>query len=73
MQNYYGVRCDPSLPYDVSFAAPDKPPKQPIPVSRPNFIELCNRLTAEDEKAFEGGLFGEIDRMTGVERVRHSY
>ena len=22
-------------------------------VSRPNFIELCNRLTAEDEKAFE--------------------
>ena len=25
----------------------------PISVSRPNFIELCNRLTAEDEKAFE--------------------
>src|ERR1051325_4249801 len=53
VQNYYGVRCDPSLPYDASFAAPDKPPTQPIPVSRPNFIELCNRLTAEDEKAFE--------------------
>ena len=29
------------------------PPKQPISISRPNFIELCNRLTAEDEKAFE--------------------
>src|SRR5204863_5758366 len=27
--------------------------KQAISVSRPNFIELCNRLTAEDEKAFE--------------------
>ena len=53
VQNFYGVRCDPSLPYDPSFQPPEKPPKQPIPVSRPNFIELCNRLTAEDEKAFE--------------------
>jgi valyl-tRNA synthetase len=46
VQNYYGVRCDPSLPYDASFTAPVKPGKQPIPVSRPNFIELCTRLTA---------------------------
>jgi valyl-tRNA synthetase len=53
VQNYFGVRCDPSLPYDPSFQPPDKAPKQPISVSRPNFIELCNRLTAEDEKAFE--------------------
>ena len=53
VQNYFGVRCDPSLPYDPSFVAPDKPPKQPMPVSRPNFIELCARLTAEDEKVFE--------------------
>ena len=53
VQNYYGVRCDPSLPYDPSFTAPDQPPKHPISISRPNFIELCNRLTAEDEKAFE--------------------
>ena len=53
VQNYYGVRCDPSLPYDPAFVPPDKPAKQPISVSRPNFIELCNRLTAEDEKAFE--------------------
>ena len=53
VQNYYGVRCDPSLPYDAAFQPPDKPGKQPISVSRPNFIELCNRLTAEDEKAFE--------------------
>ena len=52
VQNYYGVRCDPSLPYDPSFTPPT-PPKPPISVSRPNFIELCNRLTAEDEKAFE--------------------
>src|SRR4029078_13648538 len=52
-QNYYGVRCDPSLPYDPAFVRPEKPGKQPLSVSRPNFIELCNRLTAEDEKAFE--------------------
>ncbi|HEY6360331.1 MAG TPA: valine--tRNA ligase [Vicinamibacterales bacterium] len=53
VQNYYGVRCDPSLPYDPGFRPPDKPGKHPISISRPNFIELCNRLTAEDEKAFE--------------------
>ena len=53
VQNYYGVRCDPALPYDSQFAPPDKPGKQPISVSRPNFIELCARLTAEDEKVFE--------------------
>ena len=53
VQNYFGVRCDPSLPYDPSFVAPDKPGKHAIPVSRPNFIDLCARLTAEDEKVFE--------------------
>ena len=53
VQNYFGVRCDPSLPYDPGFAPPAKPEKHPISVSRPNFIELCNRLTVEDEKAFE--------------------
>ena len=41
VQNYFGVRCDPSLPYDPSFVPPEKPPKQAISVSRPNFIELC--------------------------------
>ena len=53
VQNYFGVRCDPSLPFNPTFMPPDKPGKHPIPVSRPNFIELCARLTAEDEKAFE--------------------
>ena len=53
VQNYFGVRCDPSLPYDASFTPPDKPGKHTVSVSRPNFIELCARLTAEDEKAFE--------------------
>jgi valyl-tRNA synthetase len=53
VQNYYGVRCDPSLPYQPGFEPPEKPGKQPVSVSRPNFVELCLRLTAEDEKAFE--------------------
>jgi valyl-tRNA synthetase len=53
VQNYYGVKCDPSLPYDPGFRPPEKPGKQAISISRPNFIELCNGLTAEDEKAFE--------------------
>ncbi len=53
VQNYYGVRCDPSLPYDPSFVPPASPPKPPVVVSRPNFVELCERLTVEDEKAFE--------------------
>jgi valyl-tRNA synthetase len=63
VQNYYGVRCDPSLPFDPAFeerlskgAGPpaDKqgqtPPRS---ISRPNFIALCTALTGEDEKAFE--------------------
>ncbi len=53
VQNYYGVRCDPSLPYDPAFTPPARPAKSPVAVSRPNFIELCARLTAEDEKTFE--------------------
>jgi valyl-tRNA synthetase len=53
VQNYFGVRCDPSLPYDPAFVPPAKPEKQPVSVSRPNFVELCVSLTTEDEKAFE--------------------
>src|SRR5579862_793295 len=53
VQNFFGVRCDPSLPYDPDFRPPLAPPKQPISVSRPNFVDLCTRLTVEDEKVFE--------------------
>ena len=60
VQNYYGVRVDTSLKYDPDF----KPPfegtegkkiqaKDQVPCSRQNFIELCEKLTAEDEKQFE--------------------
>jgi valyl-tRNA synthetase len=53
VQNVYGVRCDPSVPYDPSFQPPTAPGKQELPVSRRNFTELCGRLTALDERAFE--------------------
>ena len=50
VQNYFDVRCDPSLPYDPDF---EPGGARMTPVSRRNFIELCERLTAEDEKVFE--------------------
>ena len=69
VQNYYGVQCDPSLPYDSNFATPipmadrpkDEQKKLPAQISRRNFIELCTTLTAEDEKAFE-----ELFRTLGL-------
>ena len=53
VQNYYGVRCDPSLPYDPEFEPPPKPGDRPVPIARGNFIEQCVRLTKIDEQAFE--------------------
>ena len=60
VQNYYGVRCDPSLPYTEGFEPPHRggnaqtaKPQNQMPISRRNFIELCLELTGEDEKAFE--------------------
>jgi valyl-tRNA synthetase len=61
VQNYYGVRCDPGIHFDPAFEPPEEPgtPKgvkegaAQVPISRQNFIELCHRLTAEDEVAFE--------------------
>jgi valyl-tRNA synthetase len=57
VQNYFGVRCDPSVAYDPDFTPPFRgdPPKNhhAVSISRPNFIELCHELTAEDEQIFE--------------------
>ena len=68
VQNYYGVRCDPSLPYDPAFTPPleggstaSSKAADQLPVSRRNFIELCERLTVEDEKQFE-----DVWRMLGL-------
>ncbi|MEV0380901.1 valine--tRNA ligase [Nonomuraea sp. NPDC050643] len=61
VQNVYGVRCDPSLPYDPEFVPPEKPGKREISISRRNFVELCHKLTALDEQAFE-----EVWRRVGL-------
>ena len=57
VQNFTGVRCDPSLPFNPTFQAPfqgDVPKDhRAIPVSRPNFVELCRQVTHLDEQAFE--------------------
>ncbi|MEV4254938.1 valine--tRNA ligase [Spirillospora sp. NPDC049652] len=54
VQNHFGVRGDASLPYDPAFEPPEKPDaKRQVAISRRNFIELCDRLTGIDEKAFE--------------------
>ena len=65
VQNYYGVRCDPSLPYQAGFEPPFRgdPPKDhhAVPVSRPNFLELCDELVAIDEQ-----IFGNVLRRLGL-------
>ena len=59
VQNFYGVRGDASLPHDPAFEPPHRGDAKSLragdamPISRQNFIELCDELTVEDEKAFE--------------------
>jgi valyl-tRNA synthetase len=60
VQNHYGVRCDPSLPYEAG-AKIEPEPDARRPLSRRNFIELCHELTAEDERTFE-----EVFRSVGL-------
>jgi valyl-tRNA synthetase len=68
VQSYFGVRCDPSLPYDPQFTPPreGEPPggsgragrsagaaaREQVPVSRRTFVELCQRLVQADERAY---------------------
>jgi valyl-tRNA synthetase len=63
VQNYFNVRCDPSLPSDPRFDASklERPDERPVAISRGNFIELCEHLTNEDEKAFE-----DLFRLLGL-------
>ena len=60
VQNYYGVRCDPTQQYVEGFEPPFRgdvtKDHRPVPVSRPNFIELCDELVEIDEQIFEAVL-----------------
>ncbi len=60
VQNYFGVRCDPSLPYDPDLVPPHEGGEghsvraaDQVPISRRNFVELCQRLSVADERQFE--------------------
>jgi valyl-tRNA synthetase len=53
VENFYGVRCDPTLPYDPDFVPPAKAAEKKVAISRKNFVELCHLLTAVDEEAFK--------------------
>jgi valyl-tRNA synthetase len=64
VQNFYGVRCDPTLPHSEAFdPAAFEPVEggQPRPIARGDFIALCEHLTGEDERAFE-----ELFRRLGL-------
>lgn len=59
VQNYYGVRGDAQLHHDPGFVPPHRGDRtstksaDEVPISRQNFIELCDELTVLDEQAFE--------------------
>ncbi|MDR3128080.1 MAG: valine--tRNA ligase [Bifidobacteriaceae bacterium] len=60
VQNYYGVICDPSKNYQKDFQprlTNNKSKTTKIAdyqkISRQNFIELCNKLSSQDEKQFK--------------------
>ena len=69
VQNYYGVRGDATLHHDPDFEPPFRGDARSTkaadetPISRQNFIELCEELTVKDEETFES-LF---------RRIGHSY
>jgi valyl-tRNA synthetase len=53
VQNVFKVRCDPSLQYDPDLELEFGRTGDVIAVSRPNFIELCDQVVAEDEQKFK--------------------
>ena len=65
VENLYGVRCNPSLPYEenLTIEPSESRPKSERrrEVSRKNFLELCERQTAIDEEGFE-----HLFRMVGL-------
>jgi valyl-tRNA synthetase len=58
VQLYFGVRCDPALPYQGDLTPPvrgnerELTPAELLPISRRNFAELCRERTQADEQAY---------------------
>ena len=53
VQNHFGVRCDPSVPYDPDLVLDVPASGAQRVISRPNFTALCHQLTAQFEESFE--------------------
>ncbi len=56
VQNLLNVRCEPHVPYDPDFkpaAGGGKKKGDATPISRKNFVELCDDVVAEDELVFK--------------------
>ena len=74
VQIYYGVRCDPALPYAPSLTPPTRAsgralsPAEQLPVSRRNFVELCRELTEHDEHAYAQA-WQRLGEQNGVEEI----
>ena len=47
VQNLYNVRCEPHLHYEPKLERGRGTKGEPLPISRCNFIELCNEVTPE--------------------------
>ncbi|HRK35869.1 MAG TPA: valine--tRNA ligase, partial [Candidatus Hydrogenedentes bacterium] len=52
VQNLFNVKCEPHVHYDPNFKAERGKKGDYTPISRKNFIELCDVATKEDEEVF---------------------
>ncbi|HOZ48164.1 MAG TPA: valine--tRNA ligase [Candidatus Hydrogenedentes bacterium] len=52
VQNLYNVKCEPHIHHESNLRFERGRKGDPTPISRPNFIELCNEVTKDDEEAF---------------------
>lgn len=56
VQYLMNVKCEADIPYDPDFKAErvqGKTKTEPKPISRKNFVELCDDVVVEDEKIFK--------------------
>lgn len=53
VQNLLNVKCEAHLPYDPDFKPERGKKGSPTPISRKNFVELCDEVIVDDEKAFK--------------------
>ena len=70
VQNYFGVRCDPSLPYDSGF----QPPAAPEPLSEDTIEEVARRVLARLTDQSRHTILDVAERLVReeIERIKQS-